>query len=59
MRMSGAPAPRKNRATTDQVQAAMVPREMRVSMVAVPWRRLAQAALWKGHAPHTTTGVAS
>ena len=28
-------------------------------MVDVPWRRLTQAARWKGQAPHTTTGAAS
>ena len=28
-------------------------------MVAVPCRRFAHAARWKGQAPHTTTGVAS
>ena len=28
-------------------------------MVAVPWRRFAQAARWNGHAPHRITGVAS
>src|SRR5699024_11266024 len=32
--------------------------EMRVSMVAVPWRRLVQAALWNGQAAHTITGAA-
>jgi hypothetical protein len=36
----------------------MVPIEMSVSIVAAPWRRLVQAALWNGHAPHTTTGAA-
>ena len=28
-------------------------------MVVVPWRRLMAAARWKGHAPQSTTGVAS
>ncbi len=28
-------------------------------MVAAPWRRFAHAALWNGHAPQVTTGVAS
>ena len=32
--------------------------EIRVSIVALPWRRLAHAAVWNGHAPHTT-GAAS
>ncbi len=27
-------------------------------MVAARWRRLTQAARWKGQAPHSTTGVA-
>ncbi len=36
----------------------MVPTEMRVSIVAVPWRRLVQAARWNGNAPQTTTGAA-
>jgi hypothetical protein len=59
MRMAGSPAPRKNRATTDQPHAARVPTEIRVSMLALPWRRLAQAARWNGQPPHHTTGVAS
>ena len=33
--------------------------DTRVSMVAAPWRALMNAALWNGHAPHTTTGAAS
>jgi hypothetical protein len=33
--------------------------EMRVSIVAVAWRKLVQAALWKGKAPQITTGAAS
>jgi hypothetical protein len=32
---------------------------MSVSMVAVACLAFAHAARWKGHAPHTTTGVAS
>ena len=32
---------------------------MSVSIVAVPCLRLAHAALWNGHAPHTMTGAAS
>src|SRR5699024_3029695 len=47
-----------NRAYRDQPKAARVPMEMRVSMVAAPWRRLIQAARWNGQAPHTTTGAA-
>ena len=59
MRMSGSPAPRNTSATTDQPQAASVPTEIRVSIVAAPWRRLSQAARWNGQPPHSTTGVAS
>ena len=43
-RMPGSPAPRKNSETTDHVQAAIVPIEMSVSIVAVPWRRFVHAA---------------
>src|SRR5258705_7446609 len=32
---------------------------MRVSIVAAPWRALAQAARWNGNAPQTTTGEAN
>jgi hypothetical protein len=32
---------------------------MSVSMVAVAWRALTNAALWNGHAPQVTTGAAS
>ena len=32
---------------------------MSVSIVAAPCLRLAHAALWNGHAPHTMTGAAS
>ena len=32
--------------------------EMSVSIVAVAWRRLSQAARWNGQAPHVTTGAA-
>ena len=39
MRMSGAPAPRKQSAATDQPQAASVPTETSVSIVAVPCLR--------------------
>lgn len=39
-------------------KAASVPTETSVSMVAMPWRALTQAARWKGSAPHTTTGEA-
>ena len=56
--MPGWPAVPRNNAYTDQANAARVPTEINVSMVAAPWRRLAQAARWNGHAPHTTTGAA-
>ena len=35
-----------------------MPIEIRVSIVELPCRRLAQAARWNGSAPHTTTGAA-
>ncbi len=54
----GSPAVPRNSAYSDQASAARVPREMRVSMVEAPWRRLVHAALWNGQAPHTTTGAA-
>ena len=53
------PASPRNSAHSDQPNAASVPTEMSVSIVAAPWRRLAQAARWNGQAPHTTTGAAS
>ncbi len=56
--MPGIPACPKNRAHSDQPSAASVPMETRVSMVAVPCRRLVQAALWNGQAPYATTGAA-
>ena len=34
-----------------------MPSETSVSIVAAPCRRLVQAALWNGHAAHSTTGV--
>ncbi len=37
IRMPGSPASRKKSATTDQPQAASVPTEIRVSIVAAPW----------------------
>ena len=40
----GVPAEPKNNATNDQPNAARVPTETSVSMVAVPWRRLVHAA---------------
>ncbi len=57
--MPGVPAVPNSSAYSDQANAAMVPMEIRVSMVAAPWRRLAQAARWNGQAPQTSTGAAS
>src|SRR6476661_2022797 len=57
--MPGVPAVPKNSAYSDHVSAARVPSETSVSIVAVPWRRLVQAALWNGKAAHSTTGAAS
>ena len=57
--MPGSPAVPQNSAYTDQASAAMVPSEMSVSIVDAPWRRFVHAALWNGHARHTTTGAAS
>ena len=42
-----------------QIIAAVVPTEMRVSIVAAPCLRFIQAALWNGQPAHTTTGAAS
>ena len=52
------PASPRKRAYSDQAKAATVPTEINVSMVAAPWRRLAHAARWNGHAPQLTTGAA-
>ncbi len=57
--MPGSPAVPRNSAYSDQRNAALVPTEIRVSIVAAPWRRLVHAARWNGQAPHTTTGAAS
>ena len=59
MRIPGSPAPRKKSATTDQPQAASMPTEISVSIVAAPCFRFCQAARWNGQAPQSTTGVAS
>ena len=45
-------------AHSDHSQAAVTPTEIRVSMVAAPWRALVTAARWNGQAPQTTTGEA-
>src|SRR3954447_1995051 len=57
MRMSFMPASPMNNAYRDHSQAASVPTEMSVSIVAAPCLRFAHAAWWKGHAAHSTTGV--
>ncbi len=56
--MPGMPASPKNSAHSDQPNAASVPTETSVSMVAAPCRALVQAARWNGHPPQTTTGAA-
>ncbi|SFB05798.1 hypothetical protein SAMN05216266_10499 [Amycolatopsis marina] len=55
----GTPALPNSSAYSDQRNAAVVPIDTSVSMVAAPCRRFASAALWNGHAPHTSTGAAS
>ena len=57
--MPGIPALPNSSAYSDQPNAASVPNEMSVSMVAAPCRRFAQAARWNGQAPQITTGPAS
>ena len=52
------PAVPTNSARIDHRNAAVVPTETRVSMVAAPWRALIQAARWNGQPAHTTTGAA-
>src|SRR5690349_15390872 len=56
--MPGVPAVPKNSAYSDHRNAAEVPVEMSVSMVAAPWRRFVHAALWNGQAAQTITGAA-
>ena len=58
-RKPGAPASPRNRAYSDHPNAASTPSEISVSIVAVAWRRLRQAATWNGQAPQTATGAAS
>jgi hypothetical protein len=55
----GATASPRKSAQTDHANAAIVPSEMSVSMVAAAWRRFAHAALWNGQPPQVTTGAAS
>ncbi len=57
--MPGSPAVPRNSAHSDQPNAASTPTDTSVSIVVAPWRRLVQAARWKGSAPQTTTGAAS
>ena len=57
IRMSFMPASPMNSAYSDHSQAESVPTEISVSIVAAPCLRLAHAALWNGHAAHSTTGV--
>ncbi|MGX1254547.1 hypothetical protein RKD48_007058 [Streptomyces ambofaciens] len=56
--MPGVPAVPRNSAHSDHRNAADVPTEIRVSMVAAPCRALVNAALWKGQAAYVTTGAA-
>ena len=49
---------RRRARTATTARPASMPSEISVSIVAVPWRRLAHAARWNGHAPQSTTGVA-
>src|SRR4051812_15479110 len=58
-RIPGTPAVPKKSAYSDHAVAARTPTEIRVSIVVAPWRRFVHAALWNGHAHHTTTGPAS
>src|SRR5882757_7650529 len=46
-------------AQTDQMKAASVPIETRVSMVVARWRRFISAARWNGNPQMRTTGVVS
>src|SRR4051794_36494739 len=57
--MSFMPASPRKSAYSDHSHAASVPRLISVSIVAAPCLRLAHAALWNGHAAHSTTGVTS
>ncbi len=57
--MPGIPALPRNSAHTDHRNAAEVPTETRVSMVAAPCRALVRAARWKGQAAYVTTGAVS
>ncbi len=52
------PAVPKNSAHSDQRNAADVPTEISVSIVAAPCFALVHAARWKGQAAYVTTGAA-
>src|SRR5664280_967229 len=58
IRVPGIPAPPRNSAHSDHSHAALTPTEIKVSIVAAPWRALVRAARWNGYAPQTTTGEA-
>src|SRR5664279_1654670 len=58
IRVPGIPAPPRNSAHSDHSHAALTPTEIKVSIVAAPWRTLVKAARWNGNAPQTTTGEA-
>ena len=58
-RIDSSPASPRNSAYRLHPNAASVPTEISVSIVAAAWRRFVHAALWNGHAPHVTTGAAS
>jgi hypothetical protein len=49
--MPGVPAVPKNSAHSDHPNAARVPSEISVSMVAAPCRRFVHAARWNGSPP--------
>ena len=48
IRVPGIPAPPRNNAHSDHNHAALTPTEIKVSIVAAPWRALVKAARWKG-----------
>ena len=56
--MLGRPASPRNSAHSDHPNAASTPIEIKVSIVAVAWRRFFHVVRWNGSAPHTTTGAA-
>src|ERR1035437_6186578 len=58
IRVPGIPAVPRNSAHNDHSHAALIPTEIKVSIVAARWRALVSAARWNGNAPQTTTGEA-